>query len=96
MGKGQIRAADYVPVPDLIPQNSNAIGNAVGGLLVGLLGGKVGAVASGLSFRSQTTDVVLTLHAAVPHRHPGRHHVGSGRRKKQQGLGELHLMQLAW
>ena len=30
IGKGQIRAADYVLVPDLISQNSNAGGNATG------------------------------------------------------------------
>ena len=32
LGKGQIKAADYVLVPDLIGANSNAGGNAVGGL----------------------------------------------------------------
>ena len=32
IGKGQIKAADYVLVPDLISQNSNAGGNAIGGL----------------------------------------------------------------
>jgi len=61
IGKGQIRAADYVLVPDLVSQNSNAGGNAIGGLLGGLIGGKAGAVVSGLNFRSKTADVVLTL-----------------------------------
>ncbi len=61
IGKGQIRAADYVLVPDLISQNSNAGGNAIGGLLGGLIGGKAGAVVSGLNFRSKTADVTLTL-----------------------------------
>lgn len=61
IGKGQIRAADYVLVPDLISQNNNASGNAIGGLLGGLIGGKAGAVVGGLNFRSKTADVTLTL-----------------------------------
>ncbi|KAF1721595.1 CsgG/HfaB family protein [Pseudoxanthomonas wuyuanensis] len=61
VGKGQIKAADYVLVPDLISQNSNAGGNAIGGLLGGLIGGKAGAIASGLNFKSKTADVVLTV-----------------------------------
>lgn len=61
VGKGQIKAADYVMVPDLIAQNSNAAGNAIGGLLGGLIGGKAGAIASGLNFKSKTADVVLTV-----------------------------------
>lgn len=61
VGKGQIKAADYVMVPDLISQNSNAGGNAIGGLLGGLVGGRAGAIASGLNFKSKTADVVLTV-----------------------------------
>jgi len=61
IGKGQIRAADYVLVPDLISQNSNASGNAVGGLIGGLIGGNAGKIASGLNLRSKTADVTLTL-----------------------------------
>ena len=44
LGKGQIKAADYVLVPDLIGANSNAGGNAVGGLIGGLIGGNAGAL----------------------------------------------------
>lgn len=61
VGKGQIKAADYVMIPDLISQNSNAGGNAIGGLLGGLVGGKAGAVLGGVNFRSKTADVVLTV-----------------------------------
>ncbi|MBD9370668.1 CsgG/HfaB family protein [Xanthomonas sp. XNM01] len=61
VGKGQVRAADYVMVPDLISQNSNAGGNAVSGLLGGLIGGDVGRAAAGLNFRKKTADVVLTV-----------------------------------
>ena len=61
VGKGQIKAADYVLVPDLISQNSNAGGNAISGLLGGLMGGNAGRIASGLNFKSKTADVVLTI-----------------------------------
>ena len=61
MGKGQVRAADYVMVPDLISQNSDAGGNAIGGLLGGLIGGKAGALIGGLNFKKKTADVVLTV-----------------------------------
>ena len=61
LGKGQIKAADYVLVPDLIGQNSNAGGSAVGGLIGGLVGGTAGAVIGGLNFRKKTAEVVLTV-----------------------------------
>lgn len=61
IGKGQVKAADYVMVPDLISQNSDAGGNAIGGLLGGLVGGKAGAVIGGLNFKKKTADVVLTV-----------------------------------
>ena len=61
IGKGQIKAADYVMVPDLGGANSNAGGNAVGGLLGGLIGGNAGALLGGLNFKKKTADVVLTV-----------------------------------
>ena len=62
IGQGQIKAADYVLVPDLISSNSRAGGNAVGGLLGGLVGGrKAGAVLGGINTKKKTADVVLTL-----------------------------------
>ena len=61
IGKGQIKAADYVMVPDLVGANSNAGGNAVGGLLGGLIGGNAGALLGGLNFKKKTADVVLTV-----------------------------------
>ncbi len=61
IGKGQIKAADYVLVPDLVSQNSNAGGNAVSGLIGGLVGGNAGRVLGGLNFRKKTADVVLTV-----------------------------------
>ena len=61
VGKGQIKAADYVMVPDLIARNSNAGGNSVGGLIGGLVGGRAGAAIGGLNFQKKTADVVLTV-----------------------------------
>ncbi|MGH8077905.1 MAG: CsgG/HfaB family protein [Lysobacter sp.] len=62
LGKGQIKAADYVLVPDLVSQNSNASGNSIGGLLGGLIGNRtVGALVGGLNLKRKTADVVLTV-----------------------------------
>lgn len=61
VGKGQMRAADYVMIPDLISANSNAGGNAIGGLIGGLVGGRAGAAIGGLDFKRKTADVVLTI-----------------------------------
>jgi len=61
IGKGQMKAADYVLVPDIVNQNSNSSGNKFGGLLAGRLGGVVGAAVGGVSLKSKTADVVLTV-----------------------------------
>jgi len=62
VGQGQIKAADYVLVPDLISSNNKAGGNALGGLIGGLVGNnKAGAVVGGLNTKKKTADVVLTL-----------------------------------
>lgn len=61
VGKGQMKAADYVMIPDLISANSNAGGNAVMGLLGGLVGGGAGALIGGVNFKKKTADVVLTV-----------------------------------
>jgi curli biogenesis system outer membrane secretion channel CsgG len=61
IGKGQMKAADYVLVPDLVNKNSNSSGKNIGGLLGGVIGGVAGAVVGGISVKSKTADVVLTL-----------------------------------
>ncbi|WMJ71505.1 CsgG/HfaB family protein [Stenotrophomonas sp. 24(2023)] len=61
IGKGQIKAADYVMVPDLIGANNNAGGNAISGLIGGLMGGDAGRLVGGLNFKKKTADVVLTV-----------------------------------
>jgi curli biogenesis system outer membrane secretion channel CsgG len=61
VGKGQVKAADYVMVPDLVSSNKNSGGNAIGGLLGGLIGGGAGAVLGGINLKKKSADVVLTV-----------------------------------
>jgi len=61
VGKGQMKAADYILVPDIASKNRNSGGSRIGGMLGGALGGGVGAVLGGVSLKSKTADVVLTL-----------------------------------
>lgn len=61
IGKGQMKAADYVLVPDLVNKNANSGGKRIGAALGGLVGGRAGAVLGGVSLKSKTADVVLTL-----------------------------------
>ena len=56
-----MKAADYVLVPDIANQNRNSGGTNVGGILGGLLPHGVGALVGGVSLKSKTADVVLTL-----------------------------------
>ena len=61
VGKGQMRAADYVLVPDIVNRNEKAGGRNIGGLLGGVVGGVAGAVVGGVNLKSKTAEVVLTL-----------------------------------
>jgi curli biogenesis system outer membrane secretion channel CsgG len=61
VGKGQMKAADYVLVPDVADKNARAGGTNVGGLIGGLMPRGIGVLAGGLSLKSKTADVVLTL-----------------------------------
>jgi len=61
VGKGQMKAADYALVPDLVNKNAHAGGKRFGALLGGLVGGGAGAVLGGVNMKSKTADVVLTL-----------------------------------
>jgi outer membrane lipoprotein SlyB len=61
IGKGQMKAADYVLVPDVAMKNNNSGGKRLGGMLGGMLPGIAGVVAGGVSMKSKTADVVLTL-----------------------------------
>src|ERR1700688_4491075 len=61
IGKVQMKAADYVLVPDIANRNRNSGGTNVGGVLGGLLPHGIGMLAGGISLKSKTADVVLTL-----------------------------------
>jgi hypothetical protein len=61
VGKGQMKAADYVLVPDVANRNRNSNGTNIGGALAGLIPHGYGAALGGVSFKSKTADVVLTL-----------------------------------
>src|SRR5260370_27822941 len=61
IGKGQMKAADYVLVPDIANQNRNSGGTNIGGMLGGLLPHGVGALAVGVSLKSKKADVAMTL-----------------------------------
>jgi hypothetical protein len=61
IGKGQMKAADYVLVPDIANRNRNSNGTNVGGMLGGFIPHGFGALVGGISLKSKTADVVLTL-----------------------------------
>jgi hypothetical protein len=61
IGGGQVRAADYILVPDIASKNGNSGGTNIGGVLGGLMGGFAGAIVSNINISSKTADVVLTI-----------------------------------
>lgn len=61
MGMGQMKAADYVLIPDIANSNGNAQHTNIGGILGGFLPHGFGAVVGGISMSKKTADVVLTL-----------------------------------
>src|SRR6201999_112311 len=61
IGAGQVKAADYILVPDIASKNADAGGFNVGGLLGGVVGHGAGAILGGLSLHSSTADVVLSI-----------------------------------
>jgi curli biogenesis system outer membrane secretion channel CsgG len=65
VGAGQIRAADYFIIPDIVNSNSNSGGKALGavaGAFGRRFGGSLGgAIAGGLSTKSSEAQTILTL-----------------------------------
>jgi curli biogenesis system outer membrane secretion channel CsgG len=63
VGMGQIKAADYVLIPDLVSSNNRAGGGGLGGLGAFLPGpaGIAGAALGGINVKKKTADVVLTV-----------------------------------
>lgn len=61
VGGGQIRAADYVLLADVVAQDNNASGGGAAAALGGIVGGRFGAVLGGVRAQSQTAQTTLTL-----------------------------------
>jgi curli biogenesis system outer membrane secretion channel CsgG len=61
VGGGQMRAADYVLLADVVAQDNNAGGGGVGAALGGVVGGRLGGVIGGMGMRTQTAQTTLTL-----------------------------------
>ncbi|HTN41124.1 MAG TPA: CsgG/HfaB family protein, partial [Asticcacaulis sp.] len=61
MGKGQIKAADFVLVAEVGSADSNTGGGGAAGLIGGLVGGRAGAIVGGFRTKKLESDVVLSL-----------------------------------
>ena len=62
IGRGQVKAADYFIVPDIVSKNERSGGGGLGGALGGLLGGSTfGALAGSVSVNKKEANVLLTL-----------------------------------
>jgi hypothetical protein len=61
VGKGQIKAADFVLVAEVGSADSNTGGGGAAGLLGGLVGGRAGAIVGGFRTKKSEADVVLSL-----------------------------------
>jgi hypothetical protein len=61
VGRGQVLAADYFIIPDIVRQNSNSGGGNIGAFAGSFLPGGLGAVAGNINIHSQEADTELTL-----------------------------------
>ncbi len=62
IGGGQVKAADYFIIPDLVGSNKRSGGGGLGGALAGALGGRVlGGVLGGVKVNKKEANVTLTL-----------------------------------
>jgi len=62
MGGGQLKAADYFMIPDIVHEDSNSGGGNIGGALGGFLGGsKWGRLAGGVNIKNKEAHTLLTL-----------------------------------
>jgi curli biogenesis system outer membrane secretion channel CsgG len=61
VGGGQVRAADYVLLADVVAQDNNSGGGGLGAALGGVVGGRLGGVIGGVGVRNQTAQTTLTL-----------------------------------
>ncbi len=61
VGKGQIKAADYVLVAEIQGANSNVSGGGAGGAIAGALGGPIGGLIGGLRSKKMEANTILSL-----------------------------------
>ncbi|MHB9116728.1 MAG: CsgG/HfaB family protein [Burkholderiales bacterium] len=61
VGKGQVKAADYLITPDIVSNNNNAGGNALGALLGAVVPGVGGVIASNITLNNKSADVTLAV-----------------------------------
>ncbi|MEL7296358.1 MAG: hypothetical protein AAGJ86_01785 [Pseudomonadota bacterium] len=61
MGGGQLLAADYFLVPDLITDDEDSGGSGLAGAIGGRVGGRVGGLLGGLKSKKLEADTILTL-----------------------------------
>lgn len=61
VGKGQIKAADYVLVAEVQAANGNSGGTALAGIAGGLIGGRVGGLVGGIKTTKIEANTVLSL-----------------------------------
>lgn len=61
LGKGQVKAADYMLQPDIVSTNRNSGGGGFGGILGNVIGGPIGAIAGGLNVKKGEANVTLSL-----------------------------------
>ena len=59
-GKGQVVAADYIIIPDIVESNGNAGGMNLGGI-GRAFGGPFGAIAGNLNLKSSSAHTLITL-----------------------------------
>ena len=80
-GKGQVVAADYIIIPDIVESNANSGGGSLGGLgrTFGGRFGAIGAIAGNLSFKSSIAHTLITL---VNARTTEQEYVAEGTSKK--------------
>ncbi len=63
LGRGQVKAADYIIIPDIVDSNANSGGGGLGGAALGLgrhFGG-FGGVLGGISVKTSTAHTLITL-----------------------------------
>lgn len=61
IGKGQMVAADFFLIPDLITKDSDTGGGGWGGAVGGKIGGTVGGLLGGMKTKKLEADTILTL-----------------------------------